>query len=109
MTKRLLNHNEDTGITTWFEHDSAARKNIITTTQDVTEIIDTNKKIQNESDGWSKSRFLRHAASIPMTLIFKWLHEEGINAFDPNHKKAVLKKLDSNEYRHLRTSLWHIT
>jgi hypothetical protein len=108
MTKRLLKHDEDTGITTWFEHDSATRKNIITTTQDCTLILDTNTKIQNESNGWSKSKFMRHAASIPIMVLFKWM-QEGFDPFDPNNKKALFKRLDDTENRKLRTSLWHLS
>lgn len=109
MTKRLLREDPDTGITSWFEFDPVERKNVITTVQDCTHIIEANKAIQNESDGWSKSKFLRHAASIPVTVLFKWINEEGFNAFDLNNRKALLKRLDSHEYRHLRTSLWHLS
>lgn len=72
--------------------------------QDVESILDWNKRQQNDGDGYTPSRDMKKIASIPLVVAEKWLNEEGINIFDPNHKDAVRRKLNSNEYLWLRTS-----
>ena len=67
-------------------------------------VIEHNKRLQNDGDGYSKSRELRRAASIPNGLVAKWLVEEGINIFNPNHAEAIRRKLNDPEYRWLRTA-----
>jgi len=45
-----------------------------------------------------------HVASIPAILQVKWLQEEGLNIYNPDHAERLKRKLNSNEYRYLRTS-----
>lgn len=72
--------------------------------QDCDPILDANKALQNDGDGYSPSRELRRVASIPNVVIEKWLNEEGINFFNPDHWSAIRRKLNSNEYLWLRTA-----
>lgn len=44
------------------------------------------------------------AASIPNIIVEKWLKEEGIDIFDENDWDKVRAKLNSEEYKFLRTS-----
>ncbi len=69
--------------------------------QDCTPILDLNKASQNERRG--RSGDLRQVASIPLVVAEKWMNEEGINIFDPNHAEAVRRKLNSSDYLWLRT------
>jgi hypothetical protein len=39
-----------------------------------------------------------------MIIIEKWKVEEGIDVFNPDHINRVRAKLNSNEYKYLRTS-----
>lgn len=73
-------------------------------TQDCEPILERNKALQNDGDGYSPSRDLRRVASIPNVVIEKWLNEDGINLFDPAHADAVRRKLNDPEWRHLRTA-----
>lgn len=72
-------------------------------TQDVEPILEHNKKLFTEGDGYSPSRELRRAASIPLVIVEQWMRE-GIDIFDPNCAEAVKRKLNSAEYAHLRTA-----
>ena len=36
--------------------------------------------------------------------LLKWLTEDGIDIYNRDHWKAVKKKLNSNEYRYLKTA-----
>jgi hypothetical protein len=75
--------------------------------QDVTPILEQNKAMQRHNDGYSQSRELARVASIPVSIMYKWLVEEGWNAWDtadPDVQRKLNQKLDSNEFRYLRTS-----
>jgi len=67
-------------------------------------ILDYNQKLRTENDGYSPSRELRRVASIPMALIYKWKHEEGWDAFDPEHADKLKQKLNDPDYAYLRTA-----
>lgn len=71
---------------------------------DVEENLEQNKRLYTLNDGYAPSRELRRAASIPMSVIEKWKNELGIDVFDPNHREAVRKLLNSSEYLYLRTA-----
>ena len=105
---RLLSTDPISGITTYHDYDSLTGTTSIVTKQEIAPILDKNKKLQNESNGYSKSRELRHAAEIPITLISEWRTKEGIDVFYKDHWPAVRKKLNSNEYLYLRTSNWNV-
>ncbi|MBP2311887.1 hypothetical protein [Azospirillum soli] len=91
------------GVATRVHHDPDGLL-IFERSQDCTPILDRNKALQNDGDGYSPSRELRRVASIPNVLIEKWLNEEGINLFDPDHWPAIQRKLNSSEYLYLRTA-----
>ena len=80
----------------------------IGSSQDVTEILDANVAVQNASDGWSHDKTFRHIARIPMIAIEQWKNDEGINFYDENAAKEVIRKLNSSEYYKLRTSNWKV-
>ena len=77
---------------------------LIETSEDVQPHLEMNKALmaaaapheRRKQDMW-------HQAHIPTTVIMKWL-QEGIDVFNPDHDAAVNKKLNSNEWRYLKTS-----
>lgn len=106
--KRLLDYDPFTGITQWFHYDPLTDVMGIESVQDVQPFLEANKKAQTDgTNGWvSKDKEFRKAASIPNLVIEKWLKEDGIDVFNPDHWPAVKRKLNSNEWRHLRTALY---
>jgi len=76
----------------------------IVRSQDVAPILDRNKALAAWNDGYSPSRELRRAASIPLIVAEKWRNEEGIDVFNPDHWPAVKRKLNSSDYAYLRTA-----
>ena len=78
----------------------------IATQQDVAPILEQNKAMQAHNKGYTKSKDMARIASIPLTIIYKWLTEEGWDAMspDPDCQRKLAQKLDSSEYRYLRTS-----
>ena len=78
-------------------------KIIIRKTQDVEPILEANKRLFNDGDGYSPSRELRRAASIPLVVVEQWMRE-GVDIFNPDHAEAIKRKLNSSEWAHLRTA-----
>lgn len=105
MQRRLLDRDPISGLTEYHCYDPASDTTIIETVQDVEPVLERNKALQSADDGgWSPTRDLRRAATIPDVIILKWRNEEGIDVFDPDHWPAVKRKLNSSEYRWLRTA-----
>lgn len=108
MTKRLIDYDAATGTTTWF-HDAPEIDGMhIETVQDVAPILEANKQSQSAGRAAMKSKSddhdMEHVARIPMMIQHKWMTEHGVDIYNPDHRKAALRLLNSNEYRYLRTS-----
>lgn len=73
-------------------------------TQILGEILDYNKELYTHNDGYNAARNMRRAASIPPFLRLKWLFEEGWDAWKPEHKGQLTRKLNDPDYRYLRTA-----
>lgn len=71
---------------------------------DVEPILEHNKALHALNDGYSPSREWRRAASIPLAVVEKWKNELGVDLFNPDHRPAVRRLLNSNEYAFLRTA-----
>lgn len=67
---------------------------------DAQPIVEANKRAQNE--GFDRRADLWHAASIPTSVMYKWLVDHGVNAWNPAHMDAVKKLLNSSEYNYLK-------
>ena len=104
--KRLIDHDELTGLFTYHDYDHDTGKTIISYEGDSEPILDLNKQLYNNgTNGYaSKAREWKHVANIPAILLMKWLAEEGIDYRDENDWPAIRRKLNSNEYLYLRTS-----
>lgn len=78
---------------------------------DVEPVLERNKSILNGHGGWLCDRTgegqggMRHVATIPPLMIVK-LKDMGIDIFsqDPDQQRLLTQVLNSNEYRHLRTT-----
>ena len=71
---------------------------------DVEPLLEANKALYTSGDGYSPSRELRRAASIPNAIIEKWRNELGVDALNPDHWPKVRQLLNSSEYLYLRTA-----
>lgn len=90
-------------ITTRFVEDGDGSL-IVHREADVEPLLELNKALATSGDGYTPSRDLRRAASIPMAIIEKWRNELGVDVFNPDHIGAVRKLLNSSEYLYLRTA-----
>ena len=105
MNKRLFSYDADTKTKTWFV-DGEDNKFHLYTEQDCHDIIEMNKAKQLDA-GYAKRKSQEgdywRVASIPNTIQLKWLNDDGINIYDKDHWPAVKKKLNSNEWKWLKT------
>lgn len=105
--RRLLEHDPLTGTSTYHWYDDLTDTTTIETVEDVTPIIEQNKRVQNEFD--AKATGLKanwwKIASIPNYLINKWMVEEKLDVFsqDPTERKRLMRKLRDPEFKFLRT------
>lgn len=90
-------------ITTRFVEDSDGSL-IVHREADVEPLLESNKALMNSGDGYTPSREMRRAASIPLAVVEKWKTELGVDVFNPDHIGAVRRLLNSSEYAFLRTA-----
>lgn len=105
MGKDLLSYDPAAQIATYHHYDDSTKITSIERVQNIEPILERNKALANtehEKKGIKNSWW--HAGIIPLTVIEEWL-KEGVDAFseDPWHRKKVKQKLNSPDYRYLRT------
>jgi hypothetical protein len=94
--KKILGHDEETGLTEIFHHDEVNNVSTIETVQDVQPIMENTKRLANDST-YTRSGMKQdwlHYAHIPDSIILKLREEHGLNVFNPDHTKAVFRKIN---------------
>lgn len=91
-------------VATRFHFDESANRTIIERVQDVEPILERNKReAADKVQGAGRSKEMRKVASIPLVVVEKWLREDGLDVFNPDHRVRLLRKLQDPAYRYLRT------
>ena len=110
MSRELIDYNPLTGMETYLVfNDSEPTKFQIHHRQPVTDLLESNKTLQNDPDYKKKGIKIgwHHVANIPDIVQMQWL-KEGIDVMNKDHLPAVLRKLRDPQYRYLRTTLGKI-
>lgn len=97
-------HSESWGLSTSEVHYDSDEDRLVTSkVVDLEPLLNLNKAEYN-GDHKFRSETMNKVASIPLIIVEKWL-KEGLNIFqnDPETQKKLREKLNSNEYRYLRT------
>ncbi len=68
---------------------------------DSSRIIDANKRAQVDTLN-TRMGDMAKVASIPVSVMYEWLSKYGVNAWKPAHQDAVIKLLNSSDYRYLK-------
>lgn len=100
MTKRLLDFDQATGLKTYHQYDEASERTILSYEQDASSIIDDNKRHLNHGNHKMGDGYM--AAHIPSIVLLQWYTQYGVDAMNPDHKDAVKRLLNSNEWMHLK-------
>lgn len=94
--KQYLDFDPESGIAHWVDTDEETGISTYGMDQDVSAILDQNKREYNADHGkWGE---WRHVGSIPMSLYNQWA-AEGIL----DDQKALARKLNDIDFRSLRT------
>lgn len=100
--------NPVTGAREDFYWDDQQQALVQRTRHQIGDILEANKRRANATtDGrkFGTDNVLHHVADIPNALIVKFKKDHGIDVFDPNHKKRLLRLLDSPDYRYLKSTV----
>lgn len=108
MPRKLISYNPDSGIAAYYEPEGRDGARIIHEYDDVSGILDNNKVNYNHVNGWNADRSWHKVATIPLSIINKWLLEDGIDFYNKDHWPKVKAKLNSSEWLYLRTSPGHL-
>jgi len=79
---------------------------------DIGSILETNKKLYNQNDGYSPDKGLKRIASIPTIILEVWCKEYHKDQNKGNwfelpqeiQKKILKEKLNSSEFKYFRTA-----
>lgn len=100
--RMLLNRRNGMDVHATIQNDG---KLIVEYSEDVQPHLDHNKALQAADDiHVRRKQDMWHVAHIPTTVIYKWMKEDGIDVYNPEHDAAVNAKLNSNEWRYLKTA-----
>ena len=105
--KRLVDYNPQSGITTSMDYDPVTdMTTIISEFDDLEPALRITKHLQNDPEYTRKGikECFWHYSFIPNHLIHKWMVEEGINVYRKEDEARVWKKINSPEYRYLKTT-----
>lgn len=71
---------------------------------DVEPVIDVNKALLNDGDGYSPSRELRRVASIPIGVLEVWKMQYGVDPTARGNEVLLSRLLNDADNRFLRTA-----
>jgi len=102
--KRLLDFDPITGVSCFFDY--RGDEVILSHEQDVSAILDANKRSANDDDKTKrgfKNDYWKYA-TIPAVVEIEWLNRFGVSLDNPAHKGRVFKLLNHPDYRYLKTT-----
>lgn len=103
--KRLLDHDPVTGTSTYHDYDHNDKTTQIVEVQDISSILEHNKKLQNE-ERYKRAGIKEdwyHFASVPNSVLLKFRQEHHLDWRNKDDLKKIERLLNTSEYRYLRT------
>ena len=106
MKKFLLDYDPLNGVRQYFGVDADGQEYLIDEIDNSTTraVLDQNKRIEGHGMG----KELRLAASIPAEVWMRWKDELGIDIWNPDHKAAVVRLLNSSDYLDTRVNHFNL-
>lgn len=103
---------DNDGVTTETFHDNEDKGVIQERAVDIKPIIDHNKKLYTQNDGYSPDKGLKRVASVPSIILEIWAKEYNGDINKGNwfglpkevQTKILKEKLNSSDYRYFRTA-----
>ena len=93
----LFDHDPITGVTQYFDYDPIKDEISLTSVQDVSKLLDALKEARNNPDNWKRGvkESWAHYATIPSVVEME-LKKKGIDIYDKNATKAIIKEIEQN-------------
>lgn len=107
MTRRILDYDPISGLTTYFDYTSDD-KMVITYSQDVERHVDYAHHKATDSDYTRQGikNDMWHYARVSVGDQYRMLIEDGVDFSDPTKKKEVFRLLNT-KYKHCKTTTKH--
>ena len=106
MTRRLLDYNPLTGVSTWFNYENSTDIMHITTEQDVAPILDQVSSLRNDTD-YSKAGIKNdwwHYARLPLHVILDMKAKHGVDLMAPKIDWKSALKIINREYPYVKAT-----
>lgn len=103
MSKRLMDYDPFTKTATYHDYDHSTGKTYIQQVQDCKDILERNKRKQNDSIHAGRKDDWYHFASVPNQVIMEWKTKYNLDVFNEDDLPKIEKLLQSREYMYLRT------
>jgi len=106
MGRRLLDHEADSGVTTYHHFDELTDETTIEVVQDAAPFLRINEMNRND-DSYKRQGMkndMLHVARIPIGVQAKWMAEYGVDIYNKDHWPRVKRLLNDPNYRYLRTT-----
>lgn len=100
MDRRIID--QANGMVEYLDFDEAAGTVAHGIGGDVEEFIEANRRDAAESDGYGKTRELRHIASIPDLILLKMIERYGADPTAKGNEDLLDRVLADPEWRYLR-------
>lgn len=95
MAKKFLDYNPWTGLVTTTAYEDG--KHFVGYEQDVSGHLDLAAELRNTRDAWfhRKEDDINHVAFVPDSVILKMRFEDGVNFYDKDQRKEVLRLIET--------------
>lgn len=106
MTRRLLDYDPLTGVSTWFSYEASTDNMHITSEQDVNPILDGITERRNDGD-YSRKGIKNdwwHYARLPLTVILEMKAKHGVDLMAQKVDWKSALKIINREYPLLKTT-----
>lgn len=91
------------GVEEYFDTDTATVRRDYKGSASPIPVIEDNKRVQNNGDGYTPSRDLQRVASIPIWVIHKWTQDYGVDPTKRGNEVLLARLLNDPDWRWLRT------
>ncbi len=100
--KRIIS--DINGLKTTMEMSTDGKQFTINKTQDVAPVLEQKTALSNIAGKKAHDDCYNRVASIPAGIVAKWLIEEGLDIYNPDHAERLKRKLNDSEWQYLRTN-----
>jgi hypothetical protein len=106
MSKRVLDHDPLTGITTYFDYDPLTNQMMLTDVQDVNPILEKVTRMRNDDD-YSRQGIkndMWHYARLPLNVLMEIEQTYGVKCVGKVQDWKALFRVINQHYPHLKAT-----